>query len=308
MDLKQYYNEWYEHGYMDEWPDWKKERVFDIIRSMDLPVKGKALDFGCGNGVFTQVIKNALPEWEVYGSDLSTLAVENAGKRFPACHFIYGEGPELKQQQFDLLFSHHVLEHVEDVPGTAAIISGMAASGASMLHILPCGNPGSLEYKLSSWTKNGIRPGKGNTFFFEEEMHLQRMTSAELETCFASHGFSKVAALYANQFYGALEWISAMPKQMIQSIADPGNATGLGAGLKLRYYRSFFIALYYLQRPFSLYGKQQDKANLPAWKKAVLYFSSAVKNRMTRMAEKEWIKHKDNEKGSEMYLVFKKNN
>ena len=53
----EFYDKRYEEGYMEEWDDNKKQKVREVISSLNLPVKGKALDFGCGNGVFTNIIK-----------------------------------------------------------------------------------------------------------------------------------------------------------------------------------------------------------------------------------------------------------
>ena len=55
-EAKQFYENRYEKGYMDEWPIDKKQRVLEIINVLNLPENGVALDFGCGNGVFTDVI------------------------------------------------------------------------------------------------------------------------------------------------------------------------------------------------------------------------------------------------------------
>lgn len=49
----EYYNERYSHGYMAQWPDDKRQRIAGIIRALDLPPQGDALDFGCGNGALT---------------------------------------------------------------------------------------------------------------------------------------------------------------------------------------------------------------------------------------------------------------
>lgn len=48
----EFYDDRYCKGYMKEWPVEKKERVLEIIKSLNLPKTGNALDFGCGgNGV-----------------------------------------------------------------------------------------------------------------------------------------------------------------------------------------------------------------------------------------------------------------
>jgi SAM-dependent methyltransferase len=306
MSLENFYNDWYAHGYMDEWPAEKKARVYHLIRELGLPEKGKALDFGCGNGVFTDVVKQALPLWEVYGSDLSTLAVENAAKRFPDCRFLTGKTEELNQIKFDFIFSHHVLEHVEDPEGIAAMIGKMASPEATMLHILPCGNKGSLEYRFCTWAKDGIQATKGNTFFFEEEMHLQRFTSAQLSSLFQQEGFKTENGFYANQYYGAIQWISGMPKQFINNITNYRRGVNLSSRLKLWYYRSLLVFLYYLQRPYTYYQKnyEKDRRSLSFLRRMLFSLSSFFRSVINKLAEREWRHSRQLENGSEMYLFF----
>ena len=103
----EFYDDRYKQGYMENWPLKKKQRIIDIIHSMKLPVTGEALDFGCGNGVFTGVIKEALPQWKVYGVDISAVAIENAKKRYTDCNFfVLNEGSHT-DKKFDFIFSHH---------------------------------------------------------------------------------------------------------------------------------------------------------------------------------------------------------
>src|SRR4030043_764330 len=61
-EVVDFYQKRYAQSYMDEWPIEKKKRVYQLIRDLGLPNVGKAIDFGCGNGVLTNVIKQALPQ------------------------------------------------------------------------------------------------------------------------------------------------------------------------------------------------------------------------------------------------------
>ena len=60
-----FYDARYEEGYMEEWDELKKSKVKEVLLQLNLSQKGNALDFGCGNGVFTRIIKDVLPQWEV---------------------------------------------------------------------------------------------------------------------------------------------------------------------------------------------------------------------------------------------------
>ncbi|MCK4340082.1 MAG: methyltransferase, partial [Candidatus Cloacimonetes bacterium] len=143
-----FYDEWYARGYMDEWPAEEKQRVLELVKSLDLGEKGDVLDLGCGNGEFTGVLKKALPKWNVYGTDISAIAIENAQKRHSDCSFFLTSDNCFINKKFDILFTHHVLEHVDDIDKIWAEIDQYLKKRAFALHILPCGNQGSFEYNL----------------------------------------------------------------------------------------------------------------------------------------------------------------
>ena len=125
---------------MDEWPVEKKQRVFEILEQLHLQKSLIVLDFGCGNGIFTEIIRQALPGWKVYGCDISQLAIAHTKKRFAGCDFfVSGEG-DAQFHQFDFLFSHHVLEHVYDAAATLVEIGQYLKPDACALQIFPCGN------------------------------------------------------------------------------------------------------------------------------------------------------------------------
>src|SRR5690348_1631688 len=84
---ERFYDERYRHGYMDSWPGDKLLKVSDVLMSLELPREGRVIDFGCGAGAFTAVLKACLPNWQVYGTDLSTEAVEVARPRLPGATF-----------------------------------------------------------------------------------------------------------------------------------------------------------------------------------------------------------------------------
>ena len=42
----EFYEDRYEKGYMEEWDDLKKKKVKEVLLDLNLPPKGKALDFG----------------------------------------------------------------------------------------------------------------------------------------------------------------------------------------------------------------------------------------------------------------------
>ena len=81
QESKSFYDQRYSHGYMGHWSVFEKRRIFDLVKELNLPSRGKALDFGCGRGNFTAVIKEALPGWEVFGCDISSEAIAAASSQ-----------------------------------------------------------------------------------------------------------------------------------------------------------------------------------------------------------------------------------
>lgn len=90
----------------------EKRRAIDAsMRHMPKPNSGaRLLDFGCGNGEFLEVIKNA--GWEVRGIDFDLEAVKAA--KHKGLDVIQGGVDELAQfdGMFDQITLSHVIEHV----------------------------------------------------------------------------------------------------------------------------------------------------------------------------------------------------
>lgn len=310
---KEFYENRYEEGYMEEWDDSKKNMVREIIRAAGLPAKGRALDFGCGNGVFTKVLKETLPDWDVYGVEISKTAVLNAGKRLPQCKFFTDQEADQYAGSFDLLFSHHVIEHVQSLDETFGFINRYLKPQAYQIHILPCGNPGSLEHTICTLRKNGIEKNKDNRFFFEEPGHLRRLTSAEFATAENKIGFTLQQSYFAGQEDYAVNWITKSSPRFVKKLTDSSEAINAEAAGKLQGYRKKLLGLTYRQFARSKYLEISYK-----WKKkpadyikmAVLFFpslfSKPLYNKWQKLADDEWNAHKQDPNGSEMFLVFKR--
>lgn len=309
----EFYNERYEHGYMEEWDDLKKNKVKEILGLIQLPERGKALDFGCGNGVFTQLIKEAFPQWDVFGVEISQVAVQNAKKKYPQCTFFSIDKAASYQHQFDFLFSHHVLEHVQNIDEALATINDYLKENASQLHILPCGNEGSFEYQICSLKTHGIETTKENRFFFEEPGHLRRLNTKQLSDHEAKIGFRLEKEFYSNQIDGAINWITKSSPRFVKKLTSPDDAKNDEARKKLIALRKKLLPLTYMQFPYSKYWEIKTK-----WHKTItdylklytFYFpsllSKSLYETLDKKAQKEWVLKKTNRNGSEMFLYFKR--
>lgn len=306
-----FYDNRYQSGYMedDDWPPQKLQRVADLIGELPLPKSGRVLDYGCGTGVFTAVLKKALPGWQIVGTDVSTQALKRAQARLPDCTFIDLATCESKQHEFDLVFSHHVLEHVSDLPHSAGILEKVLTPAGSMLHILPCGNPGSLAHRICKNVRNGIDPARGNRYFFEEVGHLRRLSTDDLVSLWKKDGLGLERAYYAEQFVGAVNAVTQFDLGFVQAFADPGLAATPQAARSLRAVRFALSAIWLMRKPAAVvryklrFGCRnlRDYAMLTVG--AIAYpFSAGVEWLLRELSAREWIKRRRESGGSEMYV------
>ena len=311
---RDFYEERYDHGYMDQWPLEKKQRIFDVIRSLDLPAEGDALDFGCGNGVLTEIVRQALPPaWRVYGTDLSSKAVGNAQRRYPSCTFFSGETTASVPERYDFLFTHHVLEHVYDIDETIDLMEGFLKDHAAMLHILPCGNEGSFEHGVCISRTDGINAELQNRFFYDEEGHVRRLTSNQLKSFFMPRGFELSKDFYCYQQAGAIDWITRSDRSFIEMFADPTKARDQQAKRRLSQLRWKLLLVHLLRRPAVAVDNKlrQDRRTLRDCvliaAGLVLYpFSHLVNRSIKRRADAEWERDRMNPGGSEMFHFYKR--
>jgi trans-aconitate methyltransferase len=308
-----FYEDRFAKGYVEEWPHEKKQRVAEIVRGLGLPVSGIALEYGCGNGVFTAVLQEALPNWTVEGGDLSETAVANSSARYPHLRFYVLKEEHTGHKTYDFVFTHHVLEHVYDLDRAWEDLIGLLKPTGSMLHILPCGNRGSLEHRLCVLRIDGISSQRGNRFFFEDEGHLRRLSTNDLTRRAVTHGFDLVREYYANQFYGTIDWVTASSHEFVQRLTERTNATGSWARTKLWGGRHSLAIITWL-RQFSMEYERIRRKSPQALKHVVflvgtwgLYVTSKRVDRLLKsMTAWEWETKKEQRNGSEMYLYFAK--
>ena len=312
-DTIKFYDDRYSKGYMEEWPIEKKQRVLELIKSLNLPETGDALDYGCGNGVFTGVIKQALPRWNVYGVDISSKAVDNAKKRYPNCLFFLPSDVRFSGKRFDFLFTHHVLEHVNDVSETWHEINGYLKKKSSILHVLPCGNRGSFEYTLCMLRKDGIDRYSGNRFYFEDKSHLRRLTTKQMNNFAIQHDLELVFDYYSNQLYGALDWITLLSPALILNMTNPRKAISKLSVLKLACLCIVFMLIKLMRFPANTIDYKKEKMKYYKYYSLFLMLlvfyplSKLINIYLQHMSNSEWKNERSKKNGSEMYLYYKRN-
>lgn len=309
-----YYEDRFARGYMDAWPAETKRRIAELVGGLGLPDRGEALDFGCGNGVLTDVLRQALPPgWTVYGTDISETALGNARQRYPLCTFFPADDARQAGKKFDFLFTHHCLEHVYDLDRTVAEMKGCLKAVSAMLHIVPCGNAGSFERDVCLLRKDGINAELHNRFFFEDEGHLRRLTTDEFCALWAGTGFALVREYYSNQRFGAVNWISGRGPAFIRMFTDTSKAVDAKAKARLERLRFGLLALWALRCSRVVVEHRLRKRGRTVRDYILLMFGlplyviakpvdACIKGR----ARREWRTRRTERNGSEMYLFFRR--
>lgn len=309
-----FYDERYEKGYMEQWPEDVKRKISEVVGGLNLPDEGSALDFGCGNGALTKILRDSLPPgWKVYGTDLSSVAVANAASKIGDCVFFAAGDKEFQGMKFDFLFTHHVLEHVYDMDQVLREMDGLMAERASMLHILPCGNEGSFEHSLCKKRKDGINPELENRFYYEDEGHVRRLTTERAAESFRRIGFEMTNCYYSNQLCGAFNWIARQDAEFIKNLTDGRMAAGGGAALSLLFLRIIFMSLRALLEPARIYKEKTRKSARTPRDIAILaivapfaIFSVPIDALISMMSAREWKTRRGDRRGSEMFLCFER--
>lgn len=308
-----FYEDRYEQGYMDDWPIEKKRKIFEIIQELQLPATGEALDYGCGNGVLAEIIRNALPSWKVYGTDISQKALANGRMRYPSCTFFESNSPDYKHKKFDFIFTHHVFEHVYNLSEVFNQMNEYLKFESHMLHILPCGNEGSYERNICLLRKGGINSNLGNRFFFEDEGHVRRLTTDEFCNLCNTKDFQLQKAFYANQYYGAIDWITNSNFQFIRTFSDSSKAINKEARQKLKKIHRSLILITALRLPARVFKNIWSKRKTQFKRFALILlgfplylFSKPFDKFWEKRAREEWNEKKYNQNGSEMYLYFRR--
>lgn len=306
-----FYEDRYKTGYMDDWSALRKRQVLDILRSVELPSTGRALDFGCGQGIFTEVLAQRLPGWEICGTDISEAAIALARRRFPEHEFFTPSAWTAEQGSFDLVFTHHVLEHASDLGRATQAIASLLRPRAAMVHVLTCGNEGSLVHRLATLTVGGMDHTLEDRFYFEDEGTLRRLTTEQLEDAFKMAAFSLVGELYGDQWDGAVDWISNYGVRFAWEIADPKKAHDERSRKELRRLRWRFGLLALTRFPADRVRLLLRKPTLGPWGAVKLCcfvplwpFSRPVDAWVRHKTEQEWAHRRHDRRGGDMYLAF----
>jgi len=315
-NIEQFYDEKYHGPYMQKHEGLAVLRMKDVLKELPIEVK-EILDYGCGQGGWIKELISKFPNSNVYGIDISRVAIQRAKERFPKCNFFYFNGDTLpfSKEYFDFIFSYHVFEHVNDISKTISNISYVLKKNGYLCVAFPCANRDSFEEKITSLIKHGkeeLSTGE-ERFFYEGIEHIRRMKSQDLINLCAINNLRVYKEFYAHQFWGAVEWISKSQTSFIREIFNYKKGVSLPAVIKLFLLKTIFLML---RLPIKLYTAdiiKHIKLTKSYLNKAILVallplkvLTSVLGKTIEVFAILEWKLFKTKKNGSEQFFIFKK--
>jgi trans-aconitate methyltransferase len=111
--------------------------LFEFIkRTTALPSRGKLIDIGCGNGGALRTFSESLPEWKLYGTELTDASLAGL-KRLPNFVQLFsGERPEIRER-FDLVTMIHSLEHMPEPSRTLKEAASLLTDSGKLFVEIP---------------------------------------------------------------------------------------------------------------------------------------------------------------------------
>lgn len=295
------YDALYASHYAQAWPPDKLAVVRECLVASGANPR-RILDFGCGSGDLTPQLRAVFPEAEVVGTDASHVALSIARRAVPEVTFT----PE-PDGAFDLIFSHHVLEHVDDLDETARLLRAWLAPGGRMVHMLPCYGPGSLEHRLA-----GPEISETGTYFHEDIAHLRRLSADQAAEALEGDSLSLTRVFYRGHYWTTVEWATSNP---------------VIAWRMSRYapaHRAMFMGLFAARLPLLAIQKIREKwhrqfvvrsQQLAGWKWAILGvlavpavalwpIGAATDAAIRALSRHEWKARRNDPRASEMMLYL----
>ncbi len=308
----EYYDQRHQGGWMESWPAYKKERVAGLIGQLSARAGKRILEYGCGPGVILEAVKSSIPGAEFHGCDISRTALGHARRRAPDATFHHVDDAELEALRgtFDVVYTHHALEHVHDVDAVLAHIGSLLRPGGMALHMAPCANFGSLEQRLSALAGTGDDPN--GRFICDDSSHVRRQTSAELVAASLRHGMVFQDAVYANQFWGALDYLSIQYHRALAGWFHPRQGRTLGSKARLAAWVSVLWTLCAVRTVPAMWLRPQGHARatlkMLAVPAALLAWpvSRGLGALLAAARDMEWSNARKHPNGSEMYVAFRK--
>ncbi len=174
------------------------------------PNPAKILEIGCGTGFVLQNIRATYPEAALSGSDIFTEGLGFAAQRVPSASLLQMDATAIPfQEEFDLIGSFDVLEHIDDDTRALAQMRDALKPGGGVIFTVP--------QHPSLWSRMD-----------EYAHHKRRYTRTELLEKMTGVGFE---VEYVTSFVSLL--LPAMWASRVMQRNAPPAADGMDDGLRI---------------------------------------------------------------------------
>lgn len=174
------------------------------------PNPAKILEIGCGTGFVLQNIRATYPEAALSGSDIFTEGLGFAAQRVPSASLLQMDATAIPfQEEFDLIGSFDVLEHIDDDTLALAQMRDALKPGGGVIFTVP--------QHPSLWSRMD-----------EYAHHKRRYTRTELLEKMTGVGFE---VEYVTSFVSLL--LPAMWASRVMQRNAPPAADGMDDGLRI---------------------------------------------------------------------------
>lgn len=168
------------------------------------------LEIGCGTGFVLQGIRDVYPDAQLSGSDIFTEGLGFAAQRVPSAHLLQMDATAIPfREEFDLIGSFDVLEHIDDDTRALAQMRDALKPGGGVIFTVP--------QHPALWSRMD-----------EYAHHKRRYTRAELLEKMAAVGFE---VAYVTSFVSLL--LPAMWASRVLQRNAPPAADGMDDGLRI---------------------------------------------------------------------------
>lgn len=312
------YDQRYAGDYMDTdaysvWGhgDLRAQQVLETLSFVQIQPQS-ILDYGCGVGAWLGLLSSTFPHAQIYGVDVSKTAIDKAKSRFPGHHFhtLDGLRAPFEDAQFDLVFSYHVLEHVDDIDLSVKDIARMLMPGGYAVIIFPCGNKGSFLDRTMHLISNSCLPtADGRTVFFFEtaDGHVRRLTSRDTVAIFEKNGLNAVTQFFSGHLFGTIDWLCrGTGPAYINRVFSGQCATGWYARVRLELTRRMLLVIHrlILRKSIDLTKHRNPLKQMTAF--AVKQMATLTDSILNGLCSLEWHFLKRRKHGTAQYLVFRK--
>jgi len=199
-EIKSFYNRyWNGRNIMvnpfDRHPDeWTEENFLYHYNFFKPFIKGRLLDFGCGDGQFLNKI-NKYCEF-AYGVDISEAAIKKASEKYPNIKFeLLGEKglANITDNYFDTICAIDILEHLLDIESTLEELQRILRPGGNLL----IATSELTRIKILLITLHSL-----DKYFYPASPHIRHFTRRNLVDILKKKGFEVIGYKKNRTYFG----------------------------------------------------------------------------------------------------------